>query len=88
MKFAKIFENKRLGQVVIMKKQTELGAPELRFFFQPEGFGVCEFAIGFNDQDATESRFEEAYNEMTPQIAYEIIDGYLKHMTAQAGEKH
>jgi len=25
---------------------------------------------------------------MTPQIAYEIIDGYLKHMTAQAGEKH
>jgi hypothetical protein len=88
MKFAKIFENKRLGQVIIMKKQTELGAPELRFFFQPEGFGVCEFAIGFNDQDATESRFEEAYNEMTPQIAYEIIDGYLKHMTAQAGEKN
>ena len=88
MKFAKIFENKRLGQVIIMKKQTELGAPELRFFFQPEGFGVCEFAIGFNDQDATESRFAEAYDEMTPQIAYEIIDGYLKHMTAKAGEKH
>jgi hypothetical protein len=88
MKFAKIFENKRLGQVIIMKKQTELGAPELRFFFQPEGFGVCEFAIGFNDQDASESRFTEAYDEMTPQIAYEIIDGYLKHMTAQAGEKH
>lgn len=88
MKFAKIFENKRLGQMIIMKKQTELGAPELRFFFQPEGFGVCEFAIGFNDQDASESRFAEAYDEMTPQIAYEIIDGYLKHMTAQAGEKH
>lgn len=88
MKFAKIFENKRLGQVIIMKKQTELGAPELRFFFQPEGFGVCEFAIGFNDQDASESRFAEAYDEMTPQIAYEIIDGYLKHMTAQAREKH
>ena len=88
MKFAKIFENKRLGQVIIMKKQTELGAPELRFFFQPEGFGVCEFAIGFNDQDASESRFAEAYDEMTPQNAYEIIDGYLKHMTAQAGEKH
>jgi hypothetical protein len=88
MKFAKIFENKRLGQVIIMKKQTELGAPEIRFFFQPEGFGVCEFAIGFNDQNASESRFAKAYDEMTPQIAYEIIDGYLKHMTAQAGEKH
>ena len=88
MKFAKVFEVKRLGQIVIMKKQTEIGAPELRFFFQPEGFGVCEFAIGFNDQDATESRFDEAYREMTPQIATEIIDGYLAHMTAKAGENH
>jgi len=88
MKFAKVFEVKRIGQIVIMKKQTELGAPELRFFFQPEGFGVCEFAIGFNDQDASESRFEEAYREMTPQIATEIIDGYLAHMTAKAGENH
>lgn len=88
MKFAKVFEVKRIGQIVIMKKQTELGAPELRFFFQPEGFGVCEFAIGFNDQDASESRFDEAYREMTPQIATEIIDGYLAHMTAKAGENH
>jgi hypothetical protein len=88
MKFAKVFEVKRLGQIIIMKKQTEIGAPELRFFFQPEGFGVCEFAIGFNDEDATESRFSEAFNEMTPQIATEIIDGYLKHMTAKAGENH
>jgi hypothetical protein len=88
MKFAKVFEVKRLGQIVIMKKQTEIGAPELRFFFQPEGFGVCEFAIGFNDQDASESRFDEAYREMTPQIATEIIDGYLAHMTAKAGENH
>ena len=88
MKFAKVFEVKRLGQIVIMKKQTEVGAPELRFFFQPEGFGVCEFAIGFNDQDAIESRFDEAYREMTPQIATEIIDGYLAHMTAKAGGNH
>ena len=88
MKFAKVFEVKRIGQIVIMKKQTEIGAPELRFFFQPEGFGVCEFAIGFNDEDASESRFDEAYREMTPQIATEIIDGYLAHMTAKAGENH
>jgi len=88
MKFAKLFEVKRIGQIVIMKKQTEIGAPELRFFFQPEGFGVCEFAIGFNDDDASEARFDEAYREMTPQIATEIIDGYLAHMTAKAGENH
>ena len=88
MKFAKVYENKRFGQIIIMKKQTEIGAPELRFYFQPEGFGVCEFAIGFNDQDASESRFDQAFHEMTPQIATEIIDGYMAHMTAQAGEKH
>lgn len=88
MKFAKIYDNKRFGQIIIMKKQTEIGAPELRFYFQPEGFGVCEFAIGFNDQDATEERFNQAFGEMNLRIAIEIIDGYMAHMTAQAGEKH
>lgn len=85
MKFAKVYDNKRYGQVVILKKQTEIGAPELRFYFQPEGYGVCEFAIGFNDQDASESRFDQAFNEMNPRIAIEIIDGYMAHMKAQAG---
>lgn len=88
MKFAKVYDNKRFGQIIIMKKQTEIGAPELRFFFQPEGFGVCEFAIGFNDQDATEERFNLAFTEMNLRIAIEIIDGYMAHMTAQAGEHH
>jgi hypothetical protein len=88
MKFAKVFDVKRFGQIIIMKKQTELGAPEVRFFFQPDGFGVCEFAIGFTDDDASESKFNAAFSEMTPQIATEIIDGYLKHMTARAGENH
>ena len=88
MKFAKVYDNKRFGQIIIMKKQTEIGAPELRFFFQPEGFGVCEFAIGFNVQDATEERFNLAFTEMNLRIAIEIIDGYMAHMTAQAGEHH
>lgn len=88
MKFAKVYDNKRFGQIIIMKKQTEIGAPELRFYFQPEGFGVCEFAIGFNDQDATEERFNLAFTEMNLRIAIEIIDGYMAHMTAQAKEHH
>lgn len=85
MKFAKVYDNKRYGQVVILKKQTEGGAPELRFYFQQEVGGVCEFSIGFHDEDASESRFEQAFNEMTPQIAVEIIDGFMAHMTAKAG---
>lgn len=84
MKFAKVYDNKRYGQVVILKKQTEIGAPEIRFFFQKEGYGVCEFAIGFDD-DAPESKFDQAFNEMTPQIAVEIIDGFMARMTARAG---
>lgn len=88
MKFAKLFAGKRYEQIVIMKKQTAEGAPEIRFYFTVEGFGVCEFAIGFADDDADESRFEQAFREMTPQIATEIIDGYMAHMTASAKEHH
>lgn len=88
MKFCRVYDNKRYGQIVIMKKQSEEGAPEIRLFFQPEGFGVCNFAIGFKSDDAPESAYNQAFNEITLKVAIEIIDGYMDHMTSKAGEKH
>lgn len=86
MKFAKIYDNKRYGQIVIMMKQNDGGAPEIRFFFQPEGYGVCDFSIGFNDESADEHKFAKAFAEMNPKIAVEIIDGYLSYMKNETGK--
>jgi hypothetical protein len=81
MKFARIFDVVRYGQIVMLKQQNQEGAPELRFFCQPEGMGVCSFAIGW-DEDSGESKIEHAFEHMVMREAIEIVDGWFKHMTS------
>lgn len=86
MKFAKTFDIKRFEQIVVMRGQDKDGAPEIRFFFKPEGFGLCNFGIAPNDDEQDNShRLDAAFAEMTGQQATEIVDGWLSHMKAQAG---
>lgn len=81
MKFAKVYDNKRYNQIVMMKQQDESGALEIRFFFNPEGFGVCSFAIGFNAEDPDcEKKVETAFEKITPREIIEVIDGFMKQM--------
>lgn len=86
MRFARVFDVVRYGQIVMLKQQNQEGAPELRFFCQPEGMGVCSFAIGWND-DSSENKIEEAFENMVMREAIEIVDGWFKHMTAME-QKH
>ena len=50
--FAKLFDTS-YGQVVVLKQGNEDNEPEVRFFAEPEGLGVCSMAIGF-EEDAWE----------------------------------
>lgn len=87
MKFAKTFDSKRYGQIVVIEKQDKEGAPEIRFFFKPDGFGVCDFGIGF-ETDGAEGRMHQAFESITPQEATELVDGYMKHMQDMAQAQH
>jgi len=78
--FAKIFDSKRYIQIVLMKRQDSQGAPEIRFFFTAEGLGVCEFGIGFNEDADADTRLAQAFEQLTPQEATRIIDGWVGHM--------
>jgi hypothetical protein len=82
MKFAKMFDNKRYGQIVMIRAQNQEGAPEIRFFVQPDGYGVCSFSIGWND-DQAEQKADEAFKELVPREIIEIVDGWMVHMTKQ-----
>jgi hypothetical protein len=89
MKFAKTFDVKRFEQIVVIRGQDKDGAPEIRFFFKPNGFGVCNFGIAPNDdRPDTDARLDLAFSEMTGQQATEIIDGWLSHMQSQAKAAH
>lgn len=86
MKFAKTFNVNKYEQIVVIRGQDKDGAPELRFFFKPDGFGVCNFGIAPNDdRHDTDARLDLAFSEMTGQQAVEIVDGWLHHMQAKAG---
>ena len=61
MAFTKIFNTKRYPQIVVMKRQDSQGAPEIRFYFEGEGYGVCEFGIGFMDDDNAQARLDQAF---------------------------
>lgn len=78
--FSKTFDSKRYEQIVLMKRQDSQGAPEIRFYFTAEGYGVCEFGIGFHDDADAEMRLTQAFEQMTPQEATQIIDGWMNHM--------
>ena len=89
MKFAKTFDIKRFEQIVVIRGQDKDGAPEIRFFFKPDGFGVCNFGIAPNDdRPDTDARLDLAFSEMTGQQATEIVDGWLQHMQSQAKAAH
>lgn len=88
MKFCRTFEVSRYQQIVMIKKQSEEGAPEIRFFFQPEGYGVCHFGIGWTDDEDAEKKADEAFKNMVPREVIEIVDGYMKHMQAKSQHAH
>ncbi len=82
MKFSKTIDNDRYGQIVIIRMQNHEGAPEIRFFCQPKGYGVCSFSIGWND-DTAEQKADEAFKNMVPREIIEIVDGWMVHMTKE-----
>ena len=80
--YCKVFKNKRYTQIVAMRRQDKDGGPEVRLYFEPEGMGVCEFGIGFRDDepgDAAE-RLDRAFESLNGNQAVELIDGYMNHM--------
>ena len=81
MAFTKILDTKKYGQVVMMKRQDSQGAPEIRFYFEGKGFGVCEFGIGFMNEDNAEARLDEAFRLITPQEVVKLVTGWFDHAT-------
>ena len=49
MKFVKVFDVKRFNQVAMLRTQDESGAPCVKFYFHPDGYGVCSFSIGWDN---------------------------------------
>lgn len=49
--YCKIYETDKHGQLLVKIDRNEAGIPEVRFYAQPEGLGVCSLAVSFTDDD-------------------------------------
>jgi hypothetical protein len=80
--FAKLYETER-GQVLVMLKEGDEGGPEIRFFVQPEGLGVCSVALSWDDgteeswakADAAFERMNEAAALKSVAPIYRLTEG-------------
>jgi uncharacterized protein YrzB (UPF0473 family) len=80
-KFAKLYES-NLGQVLVKIDSNEEGLPEVRFFFQPDLLGVCNFAYSWpSDSDADWDRAEELFNSLDEEKVIETVKSLIKTAT-------
>ena len=84
--YCKVYKNKRYTQIVVMRRQDKDGGPEVRLYFEPEGMGVCEFGIGFRDDEPGDAagRLDKAFQNLNGNEAVELVDGYMKHIQTRS----
>jgi hypothetical protein len=74
-KFAKLYENESIGQILVKIDSAEDGdnEAEVRIYFEPKGFGVCSTAVLFKDWDAAEEAFEKVEEKLCIEVVEKIV---------------
>lgn len=78
-KFAKIFEDEKYGQILILNDECDEGHPAVLVHFTAEGLGVCKVAFTYKheEEDNYEKRdkaFERFTHDMAVEVVSEIVD--------------
>lgn len=61
--FAKLY-GADADQILVKLDVSDVGAPEVRVFYEPKGLGVCSVAVGFPDSEKGWDVAEAAFNSM------------------------
>ena len=79
--FAKIYETD-LGQVLVKKDTNDDNSnPEIRFYFEPKGLGVCNIALSMKD-DSEESwvAMDKLFDRATKEKAYDMVKNAIDEL--------
>ena len=76
MSFAKLY-GVGDGQILVKIDEAEDGAPEVRFYFQPPGLGVCSMALKFQDSYDGWDKAEAAFEAVTEDSARAAVEKQL-----------
>lgn len=69
--FAKVFDTAK-GQIVAMLDCDEDDFPEIRFYAQPAGLGICQAAIKWDDSDEGEAKAQHTFDSLTEEDALAV----------------
>lgn len=74
--FAKLFNDTKYGQILVVLNTCDEGKPQITFSFQPEGLGVCSVAInGKNTSEQCFDKLDNLFNEIDENKAVEVVEG-------------
>ena len=84
--FAKLYETER-GQVLVMRQAGDEG-PEIAFHFYPgvDGLGLCQFKIGYRDDEDGESKADAVFDEITQERAVSMVRKAMSGIESTFGE--
>lgn len=85
--FAKLYDTKEHGQILVKFDGAGEDGPECRFYFQPEieGVGLCSVAISGKNTAAGEEAIREAFNQQTEASAIAIVSHSKKELEGLTG---
>lgn len=73
--FAKLFDTE-IGQVLVKIDVNDEYFPEVRFYFKPEGLGLCSVALEYKDEDDIDSAWSKAefnFNKIDESSALKMV---------------
>lgn len=69
--FAKTYGSDQ-EQILVKIDRNDEGKPEVRFYTEPEGLGVCSLAVVFNDDESGWAKAQKTFDEMTQDKAFKM----------------
>lgn len=70
--FAKVYRSGK-DQILVKLDGGDEG-PEVRWFFRPDGLGVCSIAAQFPDTDAGWDKAEEVFSKVDEATAISVVE--------------
>jgi hypothetical protein len=82
MAFAKLFETKQYGQILVLRKPSSDGKPAVFFMSQPphDFLGVCSQELGFDETPEGSEAADHCFDTMTEEKAIEATALMLKQI--------
>lgn len=79
--FAKVFHSNDIGQVVVMLIECDDDdEPSIKFYFEPEGLGVCNVDLNFKDSDEGLQKAKKAFRELDVGRVEEFVGNILSQL--------